>query len=182
MMAGDRERTVIAPYVLFFAISATSVFGLTKTLTGSHASSTNLLLYGLSFYTASLAYIARSRMLTPRAAVLASNPLLIITGPVATRTAFPESVFPMAKVVMVLPSEYYSRPEDLENCKQLVGSLFGQVAHDFDDMATIDASGVSLGEQSPYPVFGYVCDSHHHANQIGLAFRTQDLCARLDAS
>jgi alginate O-acetyltransferase complex protein AlgI len=85
VMAGERERTVIAPYVLFFAISATSVFGLTKTLTGSHASSTNLLLYGLSFYTASLAYIARSRSLTPRAAVLASNPLLIITGPVATQ-------------------------------------------------------------------------------------------------
>jgi alginate O-acetyltransferase complex protein AlgI len=85
MMVGERERTVIAPYVLFFAISATSIFGLTKTLTGSHASSTNLLLYGLSFYTASLAYIARSRMLTPRAAVLASNPLLIITGPVATQ-------------------------------------------------------------------------------------------------
>ena len=101
---------------------------------------------------------------------------------IAIQTAFLESMFPKAKVMIVLPSEYYSRPEDLEKRKELVDSLFDQVTREFDGMAGIDASRVSLMEQSPYPVFGYVCDSRHHANQIGRAFRTQDLFVRLDAS
>jgi D-alanyl-lipoteichoic acid acyltransferase DltB (MBOAT superfamily) len=83
--AGERIRQQVAPYVLFFAISATSVLGLTKTLTGSHATSTNLLLFGLSFYTASLAYIVHSGRLSLNSALLASNPILIITGPIATQ-------------------------------------------------------------------------------------------------
>jgi alginate O-acetyltransferase complex protein AlgI len=43
-------------YLLFFSISFASLLGFTETLTGSHAESSNILLYGLSFYTASMAY------------------------------------------------------------------------------------------------------------------------------
>ena len=71
-------------YPLFFAISATSALGLTKTLTGSHAGSSNVLLYGLSFYTATLAYHTMRRSLAPATALAASNPLLLVTGPIAT--------------------------------------------------------------------------------------------------
>jgi D-alanyl-lipoteichoic acid acyltransferase DltB (MBOAT superfamily) len=85
LIVQERRYAAVAPYILFFSISATSVFGLTKTLTGSHAASTNLFLYGLSFYTASLAYLAHRRCLGLRSALLASNPLLIVTGPIATQ-------------------------------------------------------------------------------------------------
>jgi alginate O-acetyltransferase complex protein AlgI len=69
-------------YLLFFSISVTSLLGLTQTLTGSHAESPSLLLYGLSFYTASLAYLLHGRTLTYPKAILAGNPLLLITGPI----------------------------------------------------------------------------------------------------
>jgi alginate O-acetyltransferase complex protein AlgI len=71
-------------YILFFSITITSVFGLTKTLTGSHAESGNLILYGFSFYTASIAYLLHSRRLSAKSIAVVSNPLLLITGPIAT--------------------------------------------------------------------------------------------------
>ncbi len=73
----------VIAYGLFFVISLTSILGVTKTLTGSHAGSGNSLLYGLSFYTASLAYFASRGRLTIPSALLASNPLLLLTGPIA---------------------------------------------------------------------------------------------------
>jgi alginate O-acetyltransferase complex protein AlgI len=72
-------------YLLFFSISITSALGLTKTLTGSHAESDGLLLYGLSFYTTSLAYLISTGQLGYRSALIASNPLLLVTGPVAVQ-------------------------------------------------------------------------------------------------
>jgi alginate O-acetyltransferase complex protein AlgI len=71
-------------YVLFFSITITSALGLTKTLTGSHAESGSLILYGFSFYTASLAYLLSSEQLSAKHIPAVSNPLLLITGPVAT--------------------------------------------------------------------------------------------------
>ena len=44
-------------YFLFFSISLTSLLGFTETLTGFYAESTNALLFGLSFYSASMAYL-----------------------------------------------------------------------------------------------------------------------------
>ena len=70
-------------YFLFFAISLTSLFGSTSALTGSHAESSNFLLYGLSFYTVSIAYLKYSGQLENISLVNVSNPLLIITGPIA---------------------------------------------------------------------------------------------------
>jgi alginate O-acetyltransferase complex protein AlgI len=73
-----------APYLLFFAISITSFLGLTETLTGSHAESSSLLLYGLSFYTASLAFLVWHRRAGAASPLVVSNPLLLVTGPIAT--------------------------------------------------------------------------------------------------
>jgi D-alanyl-lipoteichoic acid acyltransferase DltB (MBOAT superfamily) len=71
-------------YVVFFSITITSALGLTKTLTGSHAESKNIILYGFSFYTASIAYLIHSQQLSAKSVAVVSNPLLLITGPIAT--------------------------------------------------------------------------------------------------
>jgi alginate O-acetyltransferase complex protein AlgI len=83
-LALDQSKKDLFKYVLFFAITITSALGLTKTLTGSHAESDNILLYGLSFYTASIAYLLHSKQLSARSIATCSNPLLLITGPIAT--------------------------------------------------------------------------------------------------
>lgn len=76
-------RVKYIEYLLFFTISIASLFGLTKTLTGSHAESSNIFLYGLSFYTASLAYLVANRTLDASKIWSVSNPLLTSTGPIA---------------------------------------------------------------------------------------------------
>ncbi|MEO5367037.1 MAG: hypothetical protein H7831_11965 [Magnetococcus sp. WYHC-3] len=72
------------PYALFFVITITSALGITETLTGSHADSTSSYLFGLSFYTASLAFHAKSRFQhSPYVAFQIANPLLLFSGPIA---------------------------------------------------------------------------------------------------
>ena len=83
-LAIDQSKTQLFKYVLFFSITITSAVGLTKTLTGSHAESGNIILYGFSFYTASIAYLLHSRRLSAMSIAAVSNPLLLITGPVVT--------------------------------------------------------------------------------------------------
>src|SRR5207244_7937167 len=83
-LAFDQPKKHLLKYLLFFSVSITSALGLTKTLTGSHASSDNILLYGLSFYTASIAYLLHCKQLTAKSIATCSNPLLLITGPIAT--------------------------------------------------------------------------------------------------
>ena len=70
---------------MFFLISLTSLLGFTKTLTGSHAESSNLILYGLSFYSASLAFLLSShpKKINYVEAFKLTNPLLLITGPIS---------------------------------------------------------------------------------------------------
>ena len=70
-------------YILFFSISITGLFGLTQNLTGSHAESNNFFLYGLSFYTASIAYLLANDSLRISKILNITNPLLLITGPIA---------------------------------------------------------------------------------------------------
>ena len=70
-------------YLFFFSISITSFFGLTKTLTGSHAESNNIFLFGLSFYTASIAYLIANKSFNISKILNVSNPLLLSTGPIA---------------------------------------------------------------------------------------------------
>ena len=83
-LALDQSKKHLFKYVLFFSITITSAFGLTKTLTGSHAESDNIILYGFSFYTASIAYLLHSKRLSAKSIAAVSNPLLLITGPIAT--------------------------------------------------------------------------------------------------
>ncbi|WP_127469977.1 MBOAT family O-acyltransferase [Thiomicrorhabdus aquaedulcis] len=70
-------------YGLFFSITLTSLFGLTTTLTGSHATSTSIWFYGLSFYTAFFAYHLAQSSLQSGHVWVGSNPLLLFTGPIA---------------------------------------------------------------------------------------------------
>ena len=72
-----------ASYLIFFSISVTSFFGFTKVLTGSHAESSNFIFYGLSFYTASIAYLNAKSNLRFIDSLKVANPLLIFTGPMA---------------------------------------------------------------------------------------------------
>lgn len=70
-------------YFLFFTISIASLLGLTETLTGSHAESKNILLFGLSFYSASIAFLIAQNKFNYTSILSVSNPLLLITGPIA---------------------------------------------------------------------------------------------------
>ncbi len=70
-------------YFLFFSISIASFFGLTSVLTGSHATSTNPYIYGLSFYTAYFAFQIINKKINFYSAYIAANPLLLLTGPIA---------------------------------------------------------------------------------------------------
>lgn len=70
-------------YILFFSISITSVLGLTSVLTGSHASGSSYIFYGLSFYTASIAYLNSKNTLELADAIKVSNPIFLFTGPIA---------------------------------------------------------------------------------------------------
>src|SRR5262245_52932908 len=83
-LALDQSKNQLSKYVLFFSITITSAFGLTRTLTGSHAESDNIILYGFSFYTVSIAYLLHSKNLSANSIAAVSNPLLLITGPIAT--------------------------------------------------------------------------------------------------
>ncbi|HYT44689.1 MAG TPA: MBOAT family O-acyltransferase, partial [Methylomirabilota bacterium] len=83
-LALDESTKHLFKYVLFFSITITSALGLTKPLTGSHAESGNIILYGFSFYTASVAYLLHSKQLSTKSIAAVSNPLLLITGPIAT--------------------------------------------------------------------------------------------------
>lgn len=70
-------------YLLFFTISIASLLGFTSTLTGSHAESSNILLFGLSFYSASMAYLIAQNKFNYKSVLSISNPLLLSTGPIA---------------------------------------------------------------------------------------------------
>ena len=83
-LALDQTKKHLLKYILFFSITVTSALGLTKTLTGSHAESGNIILYGFSFYTVSIAYLVHSKRLSAKSIAAVSNPLLLMTGPIAT--------------------------------------------------------------------------------------------------
>jgi len=79
-----KKNKPIVPYLVFFSISATSYLGFTQALTGSHAEASNPFLYGLSFYSASMAfYLTHQTKLNINEAFRFSNPLLLISGPIA---------------------------------------------------------------------------------------------------
>jgi alginate O-acetyltransferase complex protein AlgI len=68
-------------YILFFTISIFSYFGLAGNITGSHAASSNPLIYGLSFYTAYLGYLIFKQDLNLKKVLISANPIILISGP-----------------------------------------------------------------------------------------------------
>jgi alginate O-acetyltransferase complex protein AlgI len=74
----------LAIYILFFTITFFSLIGLSKTLTGSHSENSSVYLYGISFYSITLAYLYKIKKLNAESPFIATNPLLLVTGPVAT--------------------------------------------------------------------------------------------------
>ena len=79
----DRYKTLFA-YLLFFSTGILTFFGIIKPLTGSISESPNLLLFGFSFYTLSLAYLAKNiKSINFVDTLKVSNPLLLATGPIA---------------------------------------------------------------------------------------------------
>ncbi len=79
----SKYRLRYIEYPLFFTISITSLFGFTETLTGFYAESTNTLLFGMSFYSASMAYLISQNQFSFKSIMPISNPLLLSTGPIA---------------------------------------------------------------------------------------------------
>lgn len=80
------KKIWFAPYLLFFTVSLTSAIGITKSLTGTFSESLSPFIFGLSFYTASLAFLFKTqkgrRINTANIVLKASNPLLLVTGPI----------------------------------------------------------------------------------------------------
>ena len=71
-------------YVLFFSTGILTFFGIIKPLTGSVSESPNILFFGFSFYTLSLAYLAKNTKKVDFLDTLkVSNPALLSTGPIA---------------------------------------------------------------------------------------------------
>jgi hypothetical protein len=92
---------------------------------------------------------------------------------------FLEATFPNARVVIVLPSEYYPRQEDRELRNALAGSLVAKVSEDLGRMASAEPGRVAVIEQPLFPTSEYLCDARHHGNRAGREFRTDDLFERL---
>ena len=82
-------NNIATQMALFFSISVISALGLAEPLTGSHAAGTSPVIFGLSFFTATLAYHAAKGNLTsdqPGRTVLYGSTLFIHTGPILTQT------------------------------------------------------------------------------------------------
>ena len=83
-LISNRFFRILFAYVLFFSITITSFAGITKIMDGSYAIANNIFLFGLSFYSVSLGLILFKRKeIVMHDVLFASNPLLIITGPIA---------------------------------------------------------------------------------------------------
>lgn len=81
-------NTVATQMVLFLSISVVSALGLAEPLTGSHAAGSSPVIFGLSFFTATLAYHgAKGTLLTDRMGrgILYGSALFLYTGPILTR-------------------------------------------------------------------------------------------------
>lgn len=80
----SNKGSIFFSYLLFFSISISFALGLTAPLTGAAVHNQSTILFGLSFYTVSLAFLLnKNSHLIFGDALRASNPLLLSTGPLA---------------------------------------------------------------------------------------------------
>ena len=78
----DRYQTLFS-YLLFFSTGILTFFGIIKPLTGSVSESPNILFFGFSFYTLSLAYLAKNaKKINLSDSLKVSNPALLASGPI----------------------------------------------------------------------------------------------------
>ena len=78
----DRYQTLFS-YLLFFSTGILTFFGIIKPLTGSVSESPNILFFGFSFYTLSLAYLAKNaKKINLWDSLKVSNPALLASGPI----------------------------------------------------------------------------------------------------
>jgi alginate O-acetyltransferase complex protein AlgI len=78
-----RLTSKVNSYFLFFITSLSMLFNYTQPMTGNLVETKYFILFGLSFYSLTLSYKAFNNKLSISDAFIASNPLLVITGPVA---------------------------------------------------------------------------------------------------
>mgnify|MGYP002010253420 CR=1 FL=1 len=150
-------------YILFFAISIFSYLGLAGNITGSHASSSNPLIYGLSFYTAYLAFVIFKQDLSLKKIFISANPIILISGPMPVIfKAIPSSFisrikyyFPFLVIgffffkVISAPMTYYL--EMLNNTSPLVIFLFAIL---FRIFLYFNFAGISLMAYGILGIFG----------------------------
>ena len=78
----ERYKTLFS-YLLFFSTGILTFFGIIKPLTGSVSESPNILFFGFSFYTLSLAYfVMNAKKLNLTDSLKVSNPALLASGPI----------------------------------------------------------------------------------------------------
>ena len=83
-IAKTKKRIETLALFVFFTITVVTLLGFSQTLSGGYIEESNPYLYGLSFYTASIAYYYKTKHEISLSDIFKiSNPLLISTGPVA---------------------------------------------------------------------------------------------------
>jgi alginate O-acetyltransferase complex protein AlgI len=158
-------RVKYISYLLFFSISFASLLGLTQSLTGSHAEISNIYLYGLSFYTASIAYLLAKGQLSTSKALNVSNPLLLSTGPIAlfVRPSFHKKLterikyyFPfvlvglfMFQVVASPLTEFFFLLDRIDAASSIVFAII------FEIFVYMNFCGLSLAIYGLFGVIGY---------------------------
>ena len=68
-------------YSLFFLTTITTILNLTRPMSGNYVNSSNAFLFGISFYSLTLAYKAYSNRITLKDVIINANPLILFTGP-----------------------------------------------------------------------------------------------------
>lgn len=76
----------VIPYALFFSITFATAAGLAEPLSGAYLGELNLAVYGLSFYSACVAFWVQTGRKSPAQPFVFANPLLLFSGPIAYRT------------------------------------------------------------------------------------------------
>ena len=75
-------RGYIFSYFLFFLTSITMLLNLTMPMTGNYVGTSNTFLFGLAFYSLSMAYKAYIDRITLKDVIINANPLILFTGPI----------------------------------------------------------------------------------------------------
>src|SRR4029078_12057286 len=97
----------------------------------------------------------------------------IVVDFLADQAIFLASIFPVASILVVLPSEYYGQANfDDSAFEQDVRTAFYGV---LSSKYRLDTARVRIVFQPPYSSAAQVCDAQDHANQAGRLWRTQNL-------